>query len=347
MQELNRKFLSSPGVALVASLVVPLGCYSPPPASGGSAGSGGQESGGGVGVGVGGMSAAGTAGVANGGSAVANGGSGGATGGSGGANGGSGGALSNAGSTGLGGNAGSGGGSGGSGGAGGTGMTGNLRITLLGDSTTSDGCFRSHLWQTLTNAGHTQFTFVGTRNGDPGCTAPYDHHNEGHGGYIVTDVLKATSTGRPGGADSSDPFVSSAQDLATWFDGHPTDVVLMNFGTNDVSNNIPAATILNAYTAILVRLRANNAKVRLLVAQIPPINWVYCVTAVCDPRIKALNSGIVTWAAQQTTAQSPVAVVDQYTNYNDATDTVDGVHANDSGSKKLAANWYTAILPLF
>src|SRR6266700_4937027 len=135
-----------------------------------------------------------------------------------------------------------GGATGGAGGAvsGNGGRTGSLRITLLGDSTTSDGCFRAHLWQLLTDAGHTDFDFIGTRKGNPSCTiAGFDQDNEGHGGYIVTDVLKATSTGRPGGADPSDPFVSSAQDLMTWFDGHPTDVVLMNFGTNDVSNAKP------------------------------------------------------------------------------------------------------------
>lgn len=224
-----------------------------------------------------------------------------------------------------------------------------LRITLLGDSTTSDGCFRSHLWQMLTGAGLTgQFDFIGTRNGDPGCSfGGYDRDNEGHGGYIVSDVLKASSTGRPGGGDPSDPFVSSAQDLVTWFDGHPTDVVLMNFGTNDVSNAISASTIINAYTAILARLRANNPNVHMMVAQIPPINWIYCVSAVCGPRVAALNSAIVTWAQSNSTSDSPVTVVDLFTGYDDATDTVDGVHANEMGSAKIATKWFAALDPLF
>ncbi len=200
----------------------------------------------------------------------------------------------------------------------------------------------------LTQAGHTQFDFIGTRSGNPGCTIPgFDQDNEGHGGYIVRDVLKATSTGRPGGADLSDPYVSSAQDLVTWFDGHPTDVVLMNFGTNDVSNNVPTTTILDAYAAILVRLRANNPNVQLMVAQIPPINWIYCVHATCDPRVMALNDAIPGWAASQSMPGSPVTTVDLFTGYDDATDTVDGVHANDSGSVKIATAWNDAIAPLF
>ena len=73
----------------------------------------------------------------------------------------------------------------------------------LGDSTTASICYRALLWQMLTELGATQFNFVGTRMGDPGCgVSGYDRDNEGHGGYIVTDVLKPANTGvRPGGAD--------------------------------------------------------------------------------------------------------------------------------------------------
>jgi acyl-CoA thioesterase-1 len=292
MIEVNPLALSSRGLALLAFLIVPLGCYS----SSSTGGAGGNASG------AGGDTTAGNTGGGGGGGSV----------------------------PGLG------------------GRTGTLRITLLGDSTTSDGCFRAHLWQNLTQAGHTQFDFIGTRKGNPGCTiAGFDQDNEGHGGYIVVDVLKATSTGRPGGADSSDPYVSSAQDLVTWFDGHPTDVVLMNFGTNDISNSKPTAMILDAYAAILTRLRANNPNVRLMVAQLPPITWIYCPVGGCGPRVQELNDAIPGWAASQSMPESPVSAVDLFTGYDGATDTVDGVHANDSGSVKIANAWYDAIAPLF
>ena len=68
----------------------------------------------------------------------------------------------------------------------------------LGDSITGSTCYRGRLWQLLTQAGLTRIDFIGSRNGGGGCGVPsYDHDNEGHGGYIVSDVLKATSTGRP------------------------------------------------------------------------------------------------------------------------------------------------------
>ena len=227
-------------------------------------------------------------------------------------------------------------------------MLTNPRIMPLGDSTTASVCYRAQLWQMLTQSGRT-FQFIGSRNGDPGCNVSgYDRDNEGHGGYIVTDILKTAGTGvRPGGADSSDPYVSDARDLATWFDGRPADIVLMHFGTNDVWNNFTPANILNAYTAILNKLRTVNPNVRVMVAQIIPLQPSGCND--CPTRAQNLNAQIPAWATSNSTAASPITVVDQFTGFNPAQgqDTSDGVHPNASGSTKIAAKWFSALSPMF
>jgi len=301
-------------------------------AAGGAAGGGSTGRGGGGGTDPGGRGGVG--------SGAGRGGSGGTAGGGAG----SGGASANGGRGGAAGAGGAGRGGSGAGGA----LT-NPRIMPLGDSTTASVCYRAQLWQMLTQSGRTQFQFIGSRNGDPGCgVSGYDRDNEGHGGYIVTDILKAAGTGaRPGGADSSDPFVSDARDLATWFDGRPADIVLMHFGTNDVWNNFTPTNILSAYTAILNKLRAVNPNVRVLVAQIIPLQPSGCND--CPTRAQSLNAQIPTWAAANSTAASPITVVDQYTGFNPATgqDTSDGVHPNAAGSVKIAAKWFNALTPLF
>ena len=298
--------------------------------SGGSGGTAGSSAGAG---GIGGSPARGGAG-GTGGGAAGRGGGGGTAAGSGGRGG-----------SGGGGSAGSAGGAG-RGGAGGGLIT--PRIMPLGDSTTASICYRALLWQMLQQSGRTQFNFVGTRNGDPGCgVSGYDKDNEGHGGYIVTDVLKAAGTGvRPSGGDSSDPFVSDARDLATWFDNTPADIVLLHFATNDVWNNKAPAMILQAYTTILGRLRAANPNVRVLVAQIIPLQPSGCND--CPTRVQNLNAMIPDWAATNSTAASPITVVDQATGFNPAMgqDTSDGVHPNATGSQKIATRWFDVLMSL-
>jgi lysophospholipase L1-like esterase len=216
----------------------------------------------------------------------------------------------------------------------------------LGDSITGSTCYRALLWQRLVQSGRNQIDFIGTRSGGSACgVSSFDRDNEGHGGYIVTDVLKATSTGRPSGADATDPYVSAAADLMTWLDGHPADVVLMQFGTNDVWNGIAPETIRNAYSAILARLRSNNPNVVMLVAQITPLNPSGC--GQCVSRVQALNALIPAWATDNTMASSPVRVVDQFTGFDVAADTSDSVHPNESGSRKMADKWYDALLPFY
>jgi lysophospholipase L1-like esterase len=303
---------------------------------GGGSGNGGRGGNAGSNAGAGALGGGGSAGGAGGSAGVAG------RGGAGGASAGASGRGGTGGASGAGGGGGTAGGGAGTGGASGT-----RRIMPLGDSTTASICYRALLWQMLTQA-RARFDLVGTRSGDPGCgVSGYDRDNEGHGGYIVTDVLKAAGTGtRPGGADPSDPFVSDARDLATWFDGKPADFVLMHFGTNDVWNNIAPATILQAYTTILGRLRAANPTVHVLVAQIIPLQPEGCND--CPARVQSLNAMIPSWASANRTAVSPITVVDQASGFNPAMgqDTGDGVHPNAAGSAKIATKWFNALASL-
>jgi len=49
-------------------------------------------------------------------------------------------------------------------------------------------------------------------------------------------------------------------------------------------------------------------------------------------------------AAAHTTSRSPITVVDQFSGFNDAADTIDGVHPNSTtGIQKVANKWYPAL----
>jgi lysophospholipase L1-like esterase len=154
---------------------------------------------------------------------------------------------------------------------------------------------------------------------------PYDGENEGHGGFLATNV-------------------AAQNQLPGWLSATHPDVVLMHFGTNDVWNNIAPATILGAFSTLVDQMRASNPAMKILVAKIIPMNPSNCVD--CAQRVINFDAAIPAWAAGKTTAQSPITVVDQWTGFSDATDTYDGVHPNDSGNQKMSDKWYPALAPL-
>ncbi len=201
--------------------------------------------------------------------------------------------------------------------------TAPVKIMPLGDSITAGpGCWRAILWHDLQTNGYTNIDFVGSVP-DGGCNYgyTYDGDNEGHGGYSATGI-------------------ANQNQLPAWLSAANPDIVLMHLGTNDMwGGSIPVSSVLAAYTTLIGQMRANNPRMKILVAQIIPMNPPSCPT--CAAEVQSLDQAIPGWAAGLTTAQSPIVVVDQWTGFDDATDTGgDGVHPNDTGFAKMAARWY-------
>lgn len=197
--------------------------------------------------------------------------------------------------------------------------TAPVKIMPLGDSITgSPGCWRALLWNQLQNSGYTNIDFVGTLP-PQGCGIAYDGDNEGHGGILATNM-------------------ANQNQLPAWLSATTPDIVLMHLGTNDVWSHLATSTILAAFSTLVDQMRASNPSMKILVAQIIPMNPSSCTD--CAQGVVALNAAIPAWASSKTTAQSPIIVVDQWTGFDDSTDTVDGVHPNDSGNQKMANKWY-------
>jgi hypothetical protein len=112
----------------------------------------------------------------------------------------------------------------------------------------------------------------------------------------------------------------------------------MELGTNDVWSHLATATILTAFSILVDQMREQKASMRILVAQITPMNPSGCSD--CEAGVEALNKALPAWAAGKSTTTSPITVVDCWTGYNTATDTGDGVHPNDKGNAKLATCWF-------
>jgi hypothetical protein len=198
-------------------------------------------------------------------------------------------------------------------------LMGLVKILVLGSSNETDTCWRAFLWQKLRAAGVTNFDFVGRNNTGPDCGVPgYDKDVEAQSGTIITSF--------------------SANDFAVRFKANPPQIVLVHVGGADARDGVPIPKILSAYSLAVEQARAVNPQVIFFVAQHTP--------QVPPTGISELNAAIPGWAAQISTAASPVAAVDLFTGIVPATDQSDGTHLNAAGSQKVADRWLAVLLPL-
>jgi lysophospholipase L1-like esterase len=215
---------------------------------------------------------------------------------------------------------------------------GTAHIMPLGDSITGTTCYPQLLSKELIANGHTSFVFVGTNLNNQACGAGAPNlQTEGHGGYLVTYLTTNAppQTGK-----------GTLAELQTWAAEKP-DVVLMEFGTNDVWNGISAASILSAYGFVVDQFRSQNPNVIFFVAQITPLNPAGC--SACESNVEALNGQIPAWAVGKSSTASPIYVVNVWSALPAATYlpssmyTADGVHPNPAGSQLMADVWSAGI----
>jgi len=189
-----------------------------------------------------------------------------------------------------------------------------VRVMPLGDSltygigsSTGDG-YRSALRAELAGAG-VAVDFVGSQRSGAGA----DPENEGHPGWR-TDNL--------------------AGPLRDWLAEARPDVVLLDIGTNDITQR-HAADLAPARTAGLIdRITRELPQVRVVVAKLLVVGYA----AAAFRRYNAALANIV--AARR----SRVSLADM--SRIPARNTVDGVHPTDAGYRQMAYQWFQALRPV-
>jgi acyl-CoA thioesterase I len=204
--------------------------------------------------------------------------------------------------------------------------TGPVRIMPLGDSVTSglDGSasYRYWLWKQLQAKGF-NVDFVGTLwgvgpDGASGTYPDFDQDHEGHFGATTDDILNG---------------------IGDWAAQTQPQVVLLLIGGNDFQNGADPQQVLTNTGAIINTLRSVNPNVVVLWAMLPQAP---------DQRQQdqAYNQGVSRLARAWSTPQSPIRVVNLWSGFNPAKDTLDGQHPNAAGEKLLAARFYAALAPM-
>jgi hypothetical protein len=209
-----------------------------------------------------------------------------------------------------------------------------IHIMALGDSITQGNpqniSYRRDLAFLLADNGY-QADFVGSHSNyfwDPPVAPDYDIDHEGHWAWKADEIIDGRDYNNGSGSGS----------LSQWLTGYTPDVALVHLGTNDMFSGDSVSSTVTELETIIGTIRSDNPSVIILLAKLIPTN-----NYDNNQRIIALNNEMDGIAQRNSTFQSPIVVVDQFSNFDPATDTYDGIHANASGRQKMAQKWFEGI----
>jgi lysophospholipase L1-like esterase len=228
-----------------------------------------------------------------------------------------------------------------------------INIQPLGNSITQGEntreSYRYRLWKKLIDDGF-DFQFAGSMTDHFGCGTPvFDDHfgqvfnknHEGHWGWRAYQILN-------GGGTSW--FCRGNQKLSVWLSSYTPDISLIHLGTNDIFNNdfglsedALMDTTIYFLKSIIDVLRTDNPNVTIFLAQLIPGNPI----SGNGYRVPILNDRIPDIAIDKYDPNSPIIIVDQYSDFNVSSDTYDNIHPNESGEEKMAQKWRDAIFNHF
>ncbi len=221
-----------------------------------------------------------------------------------------------------------------------------INILALGNSITNGtdkyNSFRRPLWQLL-HQGNYNVDMIGSWSlhhmGGEVPDPDFDMDHDGHSGWKASDILHQPDWDKQRG------------NIHDWILSYTPDIVLLELGTNEVFQCIAVKDAMRTISSVIDVIRKKNPRVKIFVAQIPPLGKQWSNKALCGNKVtyrEALinfNKKVKVLAAKKNTATSKVIIVYQYSGINPATDMYDDIHPNANGERKMAERWYKAVKP--
>ena len=199
------------------------------------------------------------------------------------------------------------------------------KIMPLGDSITASSqgqhSYRFYLWHLALAKGY-RIDFVGSQHGvSNGAPADpdFDMDHEGHPGWRADEIL--------------------AQ-VKGWATAAAPDFVLLHIGTNDLCQGQSVESTVRDVEGIIDVLRTVNPRIRILLAQ------VIASANPCHAKIPEFNAELSVVVAATAGRDSPIVLVEQYTGFDPAAMTYEGVHPNEQGEVQMADRWFAQLAPL-
>ena len=209
-----------------------------------------------------------------------------------------------------------------------TASAGAVRIMPLGDSitdgaagSTDDTGYRRSLWLQLDAALDDSVKFKGSLTS--GTPTDFDRDHEGHPGWHANQIR---------------------DNIYTWLDANPVEIVLLHIGTNDISGSQTAPSLKLEVDDILDNIDQwetdNTAEITVFVAQIinrsNPLDTKGLETS-------AYNDSLALLVASRVAAGDDLVLVDHESALDYPGDMDDTVHPNDAGYQDMADTWYAAL----
>ena len=199
-----------------------------------------------------------------------------------------------------------------------------IKILPLGDSITEgvNGqiSYRRDLWFQLLNANYS-VDFIGSKFGVQSTVDPalldFDLNHEGQSAIQAGQMLAQSA-------------------LPTWLLGYQADMVLLHAGTNDIQHGQSNTSTLNELAGVISLLRADNPQIIIFIAKIIPMQ---------HKDVVPFNTALEAWLPGQVDPNSPIILVDQFTDIDPIIDLVDRFHPNTFGEEKMATRWYDVLEP--
>lgn len=208
-----------------------------------------------------------------------------------------------------------------------TAVRAQVRIMPFGDSVTARGSmpessYRYWLWTYLQKAKFDNIAFVGNQYGvSDGTPANGDFDQHYEGGSAGSDAWTTQ--------DALDDAPSAASEQP--------DIVLLDFGSNDVIGGADLSTITANLEQIIETFRAANPNVIILLAQ--PTPWVTSDKFEKN-RMSKLRGAVSQAAKVEKRAGARVVLVDLGSGFRPKTETKDGTHPTVRGEQKIAKRFF-------
>ncbi|ONI47689.1 hypothetical protein AN644_04290 [Candidatus Epulonipiscium fishelsonii] len=207
------------------------------------------------------------------------------------------------------------------------------KITQIGDSITDGAWWRLMLLEKLHKTGFEDIVFVGNRK-DEELKSNWDENNNAYERGKL-EILHAAGLDHEGRGGTL--VANEAPNIATYLSVTNPDMAMMHYGTNDIWTGTQTPDdIIKSYSVALEGMRSVNPEIALVVAKITPLKGHEAI-------VEELNSKILGWASYNSTVNSPIIVVDQYTGFNTSRDLVDDAHPDYSGEVKMTNVWFEAL----